>query len=131
MAFSKYSILIIEDDSHVSRVLRHHLEQVFENVRITVAGSAQKAREITEKFPPDVILWDGVPNERGTLEEYLNCIPQELWPRVTPISTDPEILKIAQERGARPPVCKKEDAVNKWSEEMVIYLKKLMPRKKK
>lgn len=131
MSFSKYSILIVEDDSHVSRVVRNHLEEAFPSVRVTIAGSAAKALEIASKFSPTIIIWDGAPNERGTLEEYVNCIPAELWSRVIPISVDASVSAIATSKNSHPAIPKKMQAVNSWSDELVVYIKKLIHPKKK
>lgn len=131
MSYSKNSILIVEDDSHISRVVRNHLEEAFQNVRVTIAGSPQKAKEVTDRFQPDFIIWDGAPNERGTTEEYINCIPATLWPKVLPISVDTKLLDIAKERGAHAPISKREKAINSWSEEIVAYIKSRLPKKKR
>lgn len=82
---------MIEDDSRVARVLRQHSEREFSNLRVEVAGSAQRARSVCEKFPSSLILWGGSPKECGTWEEYAICIPDEQWERVIPISADPEL----------------------------------------
>lgn len=129
MSHSKFSILIVEDDSRVSRVLHNHLEKAFPNVRVEIAGSAARAKQICEKFPPTVVIWDGAPDEHGEQEEYFACIPAELWKRVIPISSDPAILEAAQQRGAQTPLSKKNDAVNTWSEEMVNRLRPLLLKK--
>lgn len=131
MAHSKVSVLVIEDDSHVSRVVCSHLEKAFPGVRVDIAGSAARAKQICEKFSPTYIIWDGAPNERGTQEEYVGCIPDALWNRVIPISVDNAILEIAKGKGAHPPVSKKETAVNTWSEEVVAYLRPLIIKPKK
>ena len=129
MSHSKFSILIVEDDSRVSRVIHHHLEKAFPNIRAEIAGSAARAKQICEKFPPTVIIWDGAPDEHGTQEEYIGCIPNDLWKRVIPISFDPAILEIAQQRGAQPPLPKKNGAVNTWSEEIVQRIRSLVSKK--
>ncbi|MFZ5806771.1 MAG: hypothetical protein ACOY3I_06160 [Verrucomicrobiota bacterium] len=131
MAHSKVSILVIEDDSRVSRVVHSHLEKAFPEARVDIAGSAARAKQVCEKFPPTFIIWDGAPNERGTTEEYIGCIPDALWKRVIPISVDAAILETAKSKGAHPPVSKKENAVNTWSEEVVAYLRPLIPNKKR
>jgi len=123
--------MIIEDDSHVSRVVRNHLEENFENIRVTIAGSPQKAREVLEKFPPHFIIWDGVTNSQNSSEQYINCIPTALWSRVIPISGKEDLHNIAKERGAHPPIPKKTDGINSWSEEIVNYIKPRLPKKKK
>ncbi|MFH1066970.1 MAG: hypothetical protein V1746_03630 [bacterium] len=129
MPQSKFSILIVEDDSRVSRVLHHHLEKAFPNVRVEIAGSAARAKQICEKFPPTILIWDGAPDEHGKQEEYFACVPNDLWKRVIPISPDPSILETAQQRGAQPPLPKKNGAVNTWSEEIVHRLRPLLLRK--
>ena len=129
---SKVSILIVEDDSHISRVAHAHLEKAFPDARVDTAGSAARARQVCEKFSPTFIVWDGTPNERGTLEDYINSIPDGLWERVIPISVDPGIQETAKSKGAaHPAIPKKEDAVNTWAEEIVAYLRPLMQNKKK
>jgi chemotaxis response regulator CheB len=131
MPHSKFSILIVEDDSHISRVLNSHLEKAFPNARVDTAGSAARAKQICEKFTPTFIIWDGAPNERGTLEDYLNSIPDHLWERVIPISVDSQIASAARQKGSHSPVPKKEDAVNTWAEEVVETLTPLVSKKKK
>lgn len=123
--------MIIEDDSRVSRVVRNHLEENFENIRVTIAGSPQKAREMLEKFPPTFIIWDGTSNAQISSEQYINCIPTELWQRVIPISASEDLQKLAQEKGSHPPLPKKTDGINSWSEGIVNYIKPRLPKKKK
>lgn len=126
MAHSKCSILIVEDDSHISRVIHSHLEKAFPHIRVDIAGSAAKAKQICEKFAPTFVIWDGAPNERGTKEEYSQCIPDALWNRVIPISVDEALQAEAKGRGSHPPIPKKTDAINTWSEAVVEYLRPLV-----
>ncbi len=135
MPYSRYSLLIVEDDSRTSRHLRDHLEASLENVRIEIAGSPARARTVCEKFPPDLILWDGAPNERGTAEEYANCIPEGMWNRVLPISEGDAYLAHAHSRGALAPCPKRHEAVRAWCVDVLhqaqAYLAARHKKKKK
>jgi hypothetical protein len=92
-------------------------------MRVEIAGSASKARSICEAHPPTLIIWDGVPNERGTREEYIACVPDKLWPRVVPISADDACLAIAKEKGSKEPSPKPASGHNSWSDTLVARLK--------
>ncbi|HSI85579.1 MAG TPA: hypothetical protein VK970_17490 [Candidatus Methylacidiphilales bacterium] len=70
-----------------------------------------------------MIIWDGVPNERGTRDEYIACVPDKLWTRVVPISADDECLTIAKGKGAKEPSPKPPTGHNSWSETLVARLK--------
>ncbi len=131
MPFSKLSILVVEDDSRISRIVRDSLEKGFPHARVEIAGSASKAKMICEKFPPTWIVWDGAPNERGTTAEYAACIPIPQWKNVLPISIDPAILTLARERGALEPIPKDPKAMHTWAEGLVGRFKKLIPKKGK
>ncbi|PTY00727.1 hypothetical protein DB346_14000 [Verrucomicrobia bacterium LW23] len=80
-----------------------------------------------------MIIWDGVPNERGTREEYIACVPDKLWPRVVPISADEACLAVAKEKGAKPAFPKPETGHNSWSDNLIAKLKAELgpPPKKK
>ena len=129
MPSSKLSILVIEDDSRISRIVRDALEKSFPHARVEIAGSAAKALTICLKFPPTWIVWDGAPNERGTAAEYAACIPLNQWKNVLPISIDAAILGLAKERGALDPVPKDPNAMHAWADELVARFKKLIPKK--
>jgi CheY-like chemotaxis protein len=129
MPFSKLSILVVEDDSRISRIVRDALEKGFPHARVEIAGSAAKAKTICEKFPPTWIVWDGAPNERGTTAEYAACIPLNQWKNVIPISIDAAILGLAKERGALDPIPKDPTAMHTWAEGLVGRFKKLIPKK--
>jgi hypothetical protein len=131
MPYSKVSILIIEDDSRISRGVRDHLHILFPSARVEIAGSAAKAKTICQKFPPTWIVWDGAPNERGTTAEYIDCVPVNLWKRLIPISVDQSLLDLAKEKGALAPVPKKDEGLHTWIEELGKYFKKLIPKKGK
>ena len=129
MPSSKLSILVVEDDSRISRIVRDSLEKAFPHARVEIAGSAAKAKTICEKFPPTWIVWDGAANERGTTAEYVACVPLNQWKNVIPISIAPEILAMAKERGALEPVPKDPEAMHAWAEGLVLKMKKLIPKK--
>ena len=131
MSHSKYSILIVENDCHVSRVVHSHLEKAFPNVRVEIAGSSGRAKQICEKFPPSFIIWDGAAGANGQKDEYVHCIPDALWSRVIPISNDNSLVEIAKGKGAHAPIPKADQGVNSWSEKVVEYLRPLMPHSKK
>ena len=128
---SKRSILIIEDDSRISRGLRDHLEKTFPSMRVEIAGSASKAKHICQVFPPSFIIWDGTPNERGTQQEYEECIPDNLWNRVIPISQSEDSLTFAKNKGAHPPVSKQNNAIHAWVEQVTTFLQSLQNSKNK
>jgi DNA-binding NtrC family response regulator len=119
-------VLVIEDDSHISRLLRNHLEKAFPNIRVEIAGSPSKAKMLCEKFKPQLIIWDGQPNERGTREEYAACIPDDLWKKTVPISVDPDTQSWAQSKGAHPPIAKPNEALNAWAAQLVTFTKPLL-----
>lgn len=129
--YRRCSILVVEDDSRVSRVIRNHLEEKFDGIRVEIAGSASKARQICEKFPPNFIVWDGTPNERGTKEEYIACIPEILWNRVIPISTDADLQAVAAGKGALPALPKIPDHINSWSERLAAFIGEKLGKRKK
>ena len=131
MPLSKLSILVVEDDSRISRIVRDALEKSFPHVRVEIAGSAAKAQTICQKFPPSWIVWDGAANERGTTAEYAACIPAAQWKNVLPISIDEAILAVARERGAFEPLPKKPEAMHAWADDLVLRLKKIVPKKGK
>ena len=128
---AKKSILIIEDDSRISRGLRDHLEKKFNETRVEIAGSATKAKHICQLFPPSFIIWDGAPNERGTQQEYEECIPDKLWPRVIPISQNETSLSFAKNKGAHSPIPKQNQAIHAWIEQVAEYLRPLLNSKNK
>jgi hypothetical protein len=129
---SKLSILIVEDDCHISRVVRNHFEETFPEIRVTIAGSAAKAKQLLDKFQQSFIIWDGASNGNGSEKEYMECIPAAQWNRVIPISTDAKHHEFAKSKGAQhPPIPKKHDAINSWSESIVHYVKSQIPSKKK
>lgn len=131
VVYSKFSILIVEGDSHVSRVLRNHLEESFPLVRVEIAGSPKKANQICLKFPPTVIIWDGLEDANGTRQEYIDAIPNDQWSRLIPVSPDADVLAVAKEKGAMEPVPKIADKLNTWSENMAIAIRPLLQKKKK
>lgn len=131
MPYSKLSILIVEDDSHTSRVVRNHIHEKYPNIRVEIAGSATKARQVCSKFPPTIIIWDGSGNEHGTREEYIEAIPDDQWARVIPISTEQELQEAATKKGSHPPIPKRMDALNHWSEDIASFIKPLLSKKKK
>ena len=131
MPSSKLSILVVEDDSRISRIVRDRLQDTFPEARVEIAGSASKAKTICEKFPPTWIVWDGAANERGTTAEYIACIPANQWKNVLPISIDEGILQQAKEKGAMAPVPKQPEAMHAWADDLSAYLKKIIPPKKK
>jgi len=131
LSSSKRSILIIEDDSRISRLTRDYLHECFPGMRVEIAGSAAKAKAICQQFPPALIIWDGVPNERGTREEYASCIPEVLWRKVIPISVDETILEFAKQRGALEPVPKKVDMAHAWVKELAERVRVALSSKKK
>jgi hypothetical protein len=104
------------------------LEAAFAGARVEIAGSAIKAKQICEKFPPTIIIWDGIPDEHGTREEYVNCIPTNLWNHVLPISNDEESLAFAKSKGSHPPLPKQTKGVNTWSDAVVTYLKSVLKK---
>lgn len=128
---AKRSILIIEDDSRISRGLRDHLEKTFQSMRVEIAGSAEKAKHICQVFPPSFIIWDGTPNERGTQQDYEQCIPDNLWNRVIPISQNEASLTFAQNKGAHPPISKQNHAIHAWVEQVTTFLQSLQNSKNK
>ena len=128
---ARKSILIIEDDSRISRGLRDHLEKTFIETRVEIAGSAAKAKHLCQMFPPTFIIWDGAPNERGTQQEYEECIPHELWPRVIPISQNETILDFAKNKGSHSPIPKQDHAIHAWIEQVSLYLRPLLNSKNK
>lgn len=131
MPYSKFSLLVIDEDSRVSRLLRDRIESAFPQMRVEIAGSAAKALAICSRFPPSWIVWDGLPREGCPLDEYLNCIPAPLWPKVIPISSSSAALDAAKARGAQPPLSKPSEALNAWAERVVQALKPLLVAKKK
>ncbi len=131
MAHSKFSLLIVDEDCRVSRLLRDRMESAFPEMRVEIAGSAAKALAICSRFPPSWIVWDGLPREGCPLDEYLNCIPQPLWAKVIPISSDVAALEAAKARGAQEPLSKPAEALNAWSEAVVQRFKPLLAPKKK
>lgn len=126
LPYSKTLVLVIEDDSHISRLVRNHFEKAFPKVRVEIAGSPAKAQMICEKFKPQVIIWDGEPNERGTREEYSACIPDIFWKRVIPISSEPENQATAQAKGALPPLPKPAESLNAWAAQVTVAAKALL-----
>lgn len=126
LPYSKTLILVIEDDSHISRLLRNHFEKAFPSVRVEIAGSPAKARMICDRFKPHIIVWDGEPNERGTREEYAACIPDIFWKRVVPISTEAENLAHAQTKGALPALSKPKESLNAWAEQVTVMVKSVL-----
>jgi DNA-binding NtrC family response regulator len=131
MPHSHLSILIIEDDSRVSRLIRDTLETAYPTIRVEIAGSASKAAMICQRFRPTWIIWDGVPNERGTAAEYAQCIPLEQWKKVIPISHEPEHLELAKTRGAQEAHPKQVDHLHAWADGLLARFKKLIPKKKR
>lgn len=131
MPYSKALVLIVEDDSRVSRQIRHELEKAFANIRVEIAGSPPKAHTICERFKPDLIFWEGIPHQHGTRQEFLDCIPADQWKNVVPISADQECLREAKERGALSPHAKQEGHIHHWCEELVRVVKKTFPPPKK
>ncbi|GEM_PF-2573675 len=131
MPYSKSSILVIEDDSRVSRVLRDHLEKAFPKIRVEIAGSPAKAKATCTQFPPSLIIWDGAPNERGTTEDYTNAIPASFWSRVVSISIQPELQEIAKDKGAKLAFPKHPEALNSWCDQLAVQIKPLLPKPKK
>ncbi len=129
MAHSKYSLLIVDEDCRVSRLLRDRLEKAFPEMRIEIAGSTAKARAICSRFPPTWIVWDGLARKGCPLEEYVACIPDVLWKKVIPISSDPAAREAAQAKGALPAVPKPAEALNGWAETVAGAVKKLLPSK--
>lgn len=128
---AKKSILIIEDDSRISRSLRDHLEKTLHETRVEIAGSAAKAKHLCQMFPPTFIIWDGAPNERGTQQEYEACIPDNLWSRVIPISQNEESLTFAKDKGAHTPIPKQTNAIHAWIDQVTHYLQPLVNSKGK
>lgn len=126
LPYSKTLVLVIEDDSHISRLLRNHFEKAFPSVRVEIAGSPAKAQMICERFKPNVLVWDGEPNERGTREQYAACIPDHFWKRVIPISTVPESQAYAQSKGALPPLPKPEESLNAWAAQVTVAAKAIL-----
>jgi ActR/RegA family two-component response regulator len=131
MAYSKFSLLIVDEDCRVSRLLRDRMESAFPQMRVEIAGSAAKALAICARFPPSWIVWDGLAREGCSLDEYLNCIPQRLWPKVIPISSDAAALEAAQARGAQQPLSKPTESLNAWAEAVVQKFKPLLGAKRK
>ena len=52
----KERILIVEDDKHISRLIRFNLEKA--NYDCTAAGTGERALEILENQPADMIILD-------------------------------------------------------------------------
>ncbi|MEZ5405951.1 MAG: hypothetical protein R3F23_07215 [Verrucomicrobiia bacterium] len=127
---AKKSILIIENDSRLSRGLRDHLEKTFHETRVEIAGSAAKAKHICQMFPPNFILWDGTPNEHGSQEEYEQCIPENLWSRVIPISENETHLTFAKNKGSHAPIPKQNHAIHAWVDQVTHYLNPLVNHSK-
>lgn len=126
MPYSKTLVLVIEDDSHISRLVRTHFEKAFPSVRVEIAGSPAKAQMICERFKPHVIIWDGEPNERGTREEYAACIPDHFWKRVIPISSVAESQSHAQSKGALPALPKPQESLNAWAAQVTVAAKSIL-----
>lgn len=125
-------LVVVEDDSRVSRVVRDELEGAFPGWRVEIAGSAAKAKMFCERFHPALVIWDGLPNERDTLEAYVEAIPDEVWPRTVVISGDGACQEVAKRKGARACLPKEEDALHSWAERLVEYIRSQMrPRKGK
>ena len=131
MAYSKFSILVVEEDSRVSRVIRDRLEKAFPEIRVEIAGSPAKAKSICTKFPPSWIVWDGACRDGAFLEDYVASVPDGLWTKVIPISCHSAALEAAKSRGALTPLSKQADALHSWSDNLVHHLKKLVPAKKR
>ena len=132
MSYSKVLALVIEDDSRVSRLVRSHFEEAFPGIRVEIAGSAAKAAAICARFRPTLIIWDGTPNERGTRQEYLDCIPEAQWKATICISMTEEDQEEAQTRGARKILPKRPDGLNAWADDVVEYVKAaLRPRRRR
>lgn len=130
MAYSKVLVIVVEDDSRVSRLIRTHFEEAFPEIRVEIAGSAAKARMMCEKFKPTLVIWDGVPNERGTRQEYADCIPDDIWNRTICISADAECQAHARLKNARKIMPKDPEALNSWADDVATYVKSaLRPRK--
>jgi hypothetical protein len=126
MPYSRFSVLIVEDDSRISRHLRDDLLAAMPSIRAEIAGSPAKAHLVCTKFPPTVIVWDGAPNARGTQEEYANCIPERLWPKVLPISVAEDLQAFAASKGAMPPCPKRQEAIGPWSDEVTKRIMTLL-----
>ncbi len=132
LPYSKNLILVIEDDSHVSRLVRNYFEQAFPEIRVEIAGSTAKARMICERFNPQVIIWDGEPNERGTREDYAICIPDAFWRRVISISVDTESQDWAKSKGSTLSIPKPKESLKAWAGQLANSAKQLLsPSKSK
>lgn len=81
---------------------------------------------ICQKFKPQLIIWDGQPNERGTREEYAVCIPDELWKKTIPISADDESQSWAQSKGAYPVVALPKESRNAWAAQLCVSTKAIL-----
>lgn len=81
---------------------------------------------ICERFDPQIIIWDGEPNERGTREEYAGCIPEPLWKRVIPISTEVGSHAWAHGKGALPPIPKPKESLKAWAEQLTVKAREVM-----
>ena len=128
---SKFSILIVDEDSRASRIVRDRFGKAFPEIRVEIAGSAAKASAICSRFPPSWIVWDGHPLNGVPLSHYVVCIPDPLWKKVIPVSSDPVALDAAKAKGALPPVPKQPESFHAWTEALVETVRQLIPAKRR
>lgn len=56
IAMAKYRVLIVEDDKHISKLVKYNLEKA--DYECLVAGTGEKALKLLEEFPADLVMLD-------------------------------------------------------------------------